>query len=106
MGRCGTQAWPRSLVSNRRAELFPPSHSSAALSKRAAAKLCRRARRQLVVKVRQELAVVVAPKLLGGHASRTPLGDLDLINLDQAKQLALKQTISLGDDLLLVGLLS
>ena len=52
----------------------------------------------------QELAVVVAPKLLGGHASRTPLGDLDLISLDQAKQLTMEQTISLGDDRLLVSL--
>ena len=54
----------------------------------------------------QELAVVVAPKLLGGHASRTPLGDLGLINLNQAKQLAMEQTIKLGDDLLLVSLLA
>ena len=53
----------------------------------------------------QELAVVVAPKLLGGHASRTPLGDLGLISLDQAKKLTMEQTINLGDDLLLAGLL-
>ena len=54
----------------------------------------------------QELAVVVAPKLLGGHASRTPLGDLGLLNLNQAKQLATEQTIKIGDDLLLVSLLT
>ena len=54
----------------------------------------------------QELAVVVAPKLLGGLATRTPLGDLGLINLSQAKQLSMEQTINLGDDLLLTSVLS
>jgi len=54
----------------------------------------------------QELAVVVAPKLLGGLATRTPLGDLGLINLSQAKQMSMEQTINLGDDLLLTSVLS
>jgi len=54
----------------------------------------------------QELAAVVAPKLLGGQPARTPLGDLGLINLNQAKQLAMEQTIKLGDDLLLVSVLT
>ena len=54
----------------------------------------------------QEIAAVVAPKLLGGHASRTPLGDLGLIDLNQAKRLAREQTIQLGDDLLQIALLT
>ena len=54
----------------------------------------------------QEIAAVMAPKLLGGHASRTPLGDLGLIELNQAKRLAREQTIQLGDDLLQVALLT
>ena len=54
----------------------------------------------------QEIAAVVAPKLLGGHASRTPLGDLGLIDLNQAKRLAREQTIQLGDDLLQIVLLT
>lgn len=54
----------------------------------------------------QELAVVVAPKLLGGRPARTPLGDLGLISLDQAKQLTMEPTISLGDDQLLVSVLN
>jgi diaminohydroxyphosphoribosylaminopyrimidine deaminase/5-amino-6-(5-phosphoribosylamino)uracil reductase len=33
----------------------------------------------------QELAVVIAPKLLGGKAARTPLGDLGLKGLDEAQ---------------------
>jgi len=34
----------------------------------------------------QQLAAVIAPKLLGGLAARTPLGDLGLVDVDEAQQ--------------------
>ena len=33
----------------------------------------------------QRVAAMVAPKLLGGHAARTPLGDLGLVSVNQAE---------------------
>jgi diaminohydroxyphosphoribosylaminopyrimidine deaminase/5-amino-6-(5-phosphoribosylamino)uracil reductase len=34
----------------------------------------------------QQLAAVIAPKLLGGLAARTPLGDLGLVDVNEAQQ--------------------
>jgi len=48
----------------------------------------------------QELAVVIAPKLLGGLAARTPLGDLGLMSLDQAGSWQELERTGLGGDLL------
>jgi len=48
----------------------------------------------------QELAVVIAPKLLGGLAARTPLGDLGLVSLDQAGSWQELERTGLGGDLL------
>jgi diaminohydroxyphosphoribosylaminopyrimidine deaminase/5-amino-6-(5-phosphoribosylamino)uracil reductase len=47
----------------------------------------------------QELAAVVAPKLLGGSAARTPLADLGLARVDQAPIWHGLGTWRLGDDL-------
>ncbi len=49
----------------------------------------------------QQVAAVLAPKLLGGAAARTPLGDLGLVDVNQAppwQRVGLQQ---LGDDVLL-----
>ncbi len=47
----------------------------------------------------QEVAAVVAPKLLGGSAARTPLADLGLARVDQAPIWHGLGTLRLGDDL-------
>ena len=46
----------------------------------------------------QELAAVIAPKLLGGQAARTPLGDLGQESLDQALPWRELERINLGGD--------
>ena len=51
----------------------------------------------------QELAVVIAPKVMGGAAARTPLGDLGLTAMDQVLPLSLASAQQLGNDLLLQG---
>ena len=51
----------------------------------------------------QRLAAVIAPKLLGGRAAATPLGNLDLTSLSQAPGCRFKIERMLGGDLLLVG---
>jgi len=48
----------------------------------------------------QELAVVIAPKLLGGLAARTPVGELGLLGMDQVLPWREQQRSSLGADLL------
>jgi len=48
----------------------------------------------------QELAAVIAPKLLGGLAARTPLGDLGLEGLDQVQPWRDLERRDLGSDLL------
>jgi len=48
----------------------------------------------------QELAAVVAPKLLGGLAARTPLGDLGLEAMEQARPWQELERTGLGPDLL------
>ncbi len=48
----------------------------------------------------QELAAVIAPKLLGGQAARTPLGDLGLTAMEQARPWRLLDQGPLGADLL------
>ena len=48
----------------------------------------------------QELAAVIAPKLLGGLAARTPLGDLELEDLDQVQPWRTLEWRHLGPDLL------
>jgi diaminohydroxyphosphoribosylaminopyrimidine deaminase/5-amino-6-(5-phosphoribosylamino)uracil reductase len=48
----------------------------------------------------QQLAAVVAPKLLGGLAARTPLGDLGLEGLDQVQPWRELERRHLGSDLL------
>lgn len=48
----------------------------------------------------QELATVIAPKLLGGQAARTPLGDLGQESLDQAQAWRSIHRQGLGRDLL------
>ena len=54
----------------------------------------------------QEIAAVIAPKLLGGEQARTPLGDLGLTGMDQVLSLDCLPAQSLGQDLLLEGLVS
>ncbi|MBM5807235.1 MAG: bifunctional diaminohydroxyphosphoribosylaminopyrimidine deaminase/5-amino-6-(5-phosphoribosylamino)uracil reductase RibD [Cyanobacteria bacterium M_surface_10_m2_179] len=49
----------------------------------------------------QELAAVLAPKLLGGQAARTPLGDLGLVDVNQAEPWQLLGLQPLGADLCL-----
>ena len=49
----------------------------------------------------QEVAAVVAPKLMGGVAARTPLGDLGFTAMDQVLVGSGLLTQSLGDDCLL-----
>ena len=51
----------------------------------------------------QELAAVVAPKLLGGVAARTPLADLGFERMDQVKFLEISRSESLGTDWLIQG---
>jgi len=48
----------------------------------------------------QQLAVVVAPKLLGGLAARTPLGELGLVDVNQAQLWQGEACSRLGRDLL------
>ncbi|MFM8524021.1 MAG: bifunctional diaminohydroxyphosphoribosylaminopyrimidine deaminase/5-amino-6-(5-phosphoribosylamino)uracil reductase RibD [Cyanobacteriota bacterium] len=48
----------------------------------------------------QEVAAVIAPKLLGGEAARTPLGDLGLETVEEAAILRAQAPIQLGRDLL------
>jgi diaminohydroxyphosphoribosylaminopyrimidine deaminase/5-amino-6-(5-phosphoribosylamino)uracil reductase len=48
----------------------------------------------------QQLAAVIAPRLLGGLAARTPLGDLGLVDVNQAALWQGPQPQRLGDDLL------
>ncbi len=48
----------------------------------------------------QQLAAVVAPKLLGGLAARTPLGDLGLERIESAPPLLGERIGRLGDDLI------
>ncbi|MFZ9568568.1 MAG: bifunctional diaminohydroxyphosphoribosylaminopyrimidine deaminase/5-amino-6-(5-phosphoribosylamino)uracil reductase RibD [Vulcanococcus sp.] len=48
----------------------------------------------------QQVAAVVAPKLLGGAAARTPLGDLGLLDVNQAEPWRSERLLKLGDDLL------
>ena len=48
----------------------------------------------------QQIAAVVAPKLMGGLAAKTPLGDLGYKAMDQVLQLESPQWSALGDDLL------
>lgn len=48
----------------------------------------------------QQVAAVIAPKLLGGVPARTPLGDLDLVRLEDAGRWASEGIAVLGPDLL------
>ncbi|MFM8674886.1 MAG: bifunctional diaminohydroxyphosphoribosylaminopyrimidine deaminase/5-amino-6-(5-phosphoribosylamino)uracil reductase RibD, partial [Vulcanococcus sp.] len=48
----------------------------------------------------QRIAAVTAPKLLGGLAARTPLGDLELSDVSEAQPWSGDQLERLGDDLL------
>ena len=48
----------------------------------------------------QQIAAVIAPKLLGGQAARTPLGDLGLVDVNQAEPWMLQRLQGLGPDLL------
>ena len=48
----------------------------------------------------QQLAAVIAPKLLGGLAARTPVGDLGLEGLDQVQSWRELERTGLGSDLL------
>ena len=49
----------------------------------------------------QQVAAVIAPKLLGGLAARTPLGDLGLVDVNQAEPWSANQLRTLGDDWLI-----
>ena len=49
----------------------------------------------------QQVAAVLAPKLLGGAAARTPLGDLGLVDVNQAAPWPCTRLEQLGDDYLL-----
>jgi diaminohydroxyphosphoribosylaminopyrimidine deaminase/5-amino-6-(5-phosphoribosylamino)uracil reductase len=51
----------------------------------------------------QRLAAVIAPKLLGGIAARTPLGDLALVAMEEAVMCRLERNSLLGRDLLLLA---
>jgi len=48
----------------------------------------------------QELAAVIAPKLLGGQPARTPLGDLGLTAMEQARPWQELERTGLGPDLI------
>ena len=49
----------------------------------------------------QQVAAVLAPKLLGGTAARTPLGDLGLVDVNQAVPWSRSRLQQLGNDCLL-----
>ena len=49
----------------------------------------------------QEVAAVVAPKLMGGMAARTPLGDLGLQRMEDVPTGMLQHPIGIGDDWLM-----
>ncbi|QCH14569.1 bifunctional diaminohydroxyphosphoribosylaminopyrimidine deaminase/5-amino-6-(5-phosphoribosylamino)uracil reductase RibD [Synechococcus sp. CB0101] len=49
----------------------------------------------------QQVAAVLAPKLLGGTAARTPLGDLGLVDVNQAVAWSRSRLQQLGNDCLL-----
>ena len=49
----------------------------------------------------QQVAAVLAPKLLGGTAARTPLGDLGLVDVNQAVPWSRARLQQLGNDCLL-----
>lgn len=49
----------------------------------------------------QQLAAVVAPKLLGGQAARTPVGDLKLVDVNAASRWQAQNLQPLGNDWLL-----
>ena len=49
----------------------------------------------------QEIAAVVAPKLMGGRAARTPLGDLNFSSMNEVLQGSWHQCAPLGHDWLL-----
>lgn len=51
----------------------------------------------------QRIAAVIGPKLLGGRAAATPLGNLDLTDLGQAPACRFRLAQMLGEDLLLLG---
>ncbi|MEC8213665.1 MAG: dihydrofolate reductase family protein, partial [Cyanobacteriota bacterium] len=51
----------------------------------------------------QELAAVVAPKLLGGAAARTPLADLGFERMDEVNELASISCRTLDCDWLIQG---
>ena len=46
----------------------------------------------------QRLAAVMAPKVLGGHAARTALGDLGLVDVNQAEPWMPLRLQQLGQD--------
>jgi diaminohydroxyphosphoribosylaminopyrimidine deaminase/5-amino-6-(5-phosphoribosylamino)uracil reductase len=46
----------------------------------------------------QQLAAVLAPKLLGGQAARTPVGDLGLVDVNQAEPWKAERLQPLGTD--------
>ena len=48
----------------------------------------------------QQIAAVIAPKLLGGDAARTPLGDLGLVDVNQSEPWTPQRLQGLGPDLL------
>ncbi|WP_043326641.1 bifunctional diaminohydroxyphosphoribosylaminopyrimidine deaminase/5-amino-6-(5-phosphoribosylamino)uracil reductase RibD [Cyanobium gracile] len=48
----------------------------------------------------QQVAAVIAPRLLGGHPARTPLGDLGHTSLDATSLWPLAKVGRIGDDLL------
>ena len=49
----------------------------------------------------QEIAAVLAPKLMGGMAAHTPLGDLNFSAMDQVLQGQWHQSKPMGNDWLL-----
>ncbi|MEO0770614.1 MAG: hypothetical protein AAFY72_14515, partial [Cyanobacteria bacterium J06649_4] len=48
----------------------------------------------------------IAPKLIGGQAAPSPLGDLGLTDMNNAKQLTRTTFSQIGNDYLLKGYLS
>ena len=49
----------------------------------------------------QEVAAVIAPKLMGGHAARTPLGDLGLERMEDVSSGVLQPPAGIGEDWLM-----
>ena len=49
----------------------------------------------------QEVAAVIAPKLMGGVAARTPLGDLDLERMEDLPAGVLQPPVGIGEDWLM-----